>query len=96
MLNWFTTDEKLIIITCQTHKTVLDDRRLKERELADMVGISKNAIHYILTENWDMGKLCARWMPRWVTMEQKQRRKSVSIECLAMFHSNKGYFCVEL
>jgi histone-lysine N-methyltransferase SETMAR len=44
------------------HKMVLDDRRLKVREIADMVGISKSAIHCILTENLDMRKLCARWV----------------------------------
>ena len=33
------------------HKMVLDDHRLKVRELAEMVGISKTAIHRILTEN---------------------------------------------
>ena len=74
------------------HKFVLDDRRLKVRELADMVGISKSAIHRILTENLDMRKLCARWVPRLLKMEQKQRLECVSIECLAMFHSNKADF----
>ena len=72
------------------HKMVLDDRGLKVRELADMVGISKRAVHRILTENLDMRKLCARWVPRLLTMEQKQRREDVSIECLAMFHSNNA------
>ena len=49
-------------------------------------------MHRILTENMDMRKLCARWVSRLLTMEQKQRRKSFSIECLAMFHSNKTDF----
>ena len=73
-------------------KMILDDRRLKVRELADMIGISKSAIHRILTENLNMKKLCARWVPRLLTMEQKQRREDVSIECLAMFRSNKAGF----
>lgn len=71
---------------------VFDDRRLKVRELADTVGISKSAVHRILTENLEMRKLCARWVPRLLSMEQKQRREDVSIECLAMFHSNKVEF----
>ena len=58
------------------HEMVLDDRLLKVHELADMVGISKSAVHRILTENLDMRKLCARWLPRLLTMEQKQRRDS--------------------
>ena len=33
------------------HKMVLDDRRLKVRELADTIGVSKSAVHRILTEN---------------------------------------------
>ena len=59
------------------HKMVLDERRLKVRELADMVGISKSAVHRILTENLDMRKLCARWVPRLLKMKQKQRREDV-------------------
>ena len=74
------------------HKMVLDDRRLKVRELADMVGISKSAVHWILTENLDMRKLRVRCMPRLHTMEQKQRRENDSTECLPMFHSNKADF----
>ncbi|XP_023212521.1 uncharacterized protein LOC111615326 [Centruroides sculpturatus] len=74
------------------HKMVLDDSRLKVRELADMVGISKSAVHCILTENLDMRKLCARWVPRLLTMEQKQRPKNVSIEFLVMFRSNETEF----
>jgi histone-lysine N-methyltransferase SETMAR len=75
------------------HKMVLDDRRLKVRELADMAGISKSAIHRILTENLDMRKLCARWVPRLLTMEQKQRREDVSVEW-RNFTAIKQSFCV--
>ena len=39
---------------------VLDNRRLRVREPADMVGILKSAINRILIENLDMRKLCAR------------------------------------
>ena len=56
---------------------VLHDRRLKVRELADMVGISKSSVHRILTENLVMKKLRARWVPRLLTVEQKQRREDV-------------------
>ena len=67
------------------HKMVLDDRRLKVREIAALVGILKCAVHCILTDNLDMRNLCARWVPRLVTMEQKQRRGDVSVEWMAMF-----------
>ena len=74
------------------HKMVLEDRRLKVRELADMAGISKSAVHRILTGNLDMKKMCARWVPRLLTDEQKRRRENISTECLAKFHTNKAEF----
>ena len=64
------------------HKVVLNDRSLKVRELGEFTGISKSAIHRILT----------RWVPRLLTIEQKQRHEDVFIECLAMFYRNKVEF----
>ncbi|GFX38246.1 mariner transposase [Trichonephila clavipes] len=74
------------------HKAILDVRRLKVCELADIVGISKSAVHCILFENLDMRKLCARWVLRLLTLQQKQCREDVLIECLAKFHSYKAEF----
>ena len=51
------------------YKMVLDDGRLKVRELADMVGISKSAVHRILTENLCMRKLCASCSPNLSTSD---------------------------
>ena len=69
---------------------VLDDRRLKVRELTDMMRISKSAVHCILTENLYMRKLRVKWISCLLTIEQKQRREDVSIKFLAMFHSNEA------
>lgn len=52
------------------NKLILDHRRFKVHELADMVDISKSATHRIFTENSDMFKLCARRVQRLLTMEQ--------------------------
>jgi DNA-binding Lrp family transcriptional regulator len=43
---------------------LLDDRRMKVREIAETVGMSKERVGYILHEEVDMKKLCARWVPR--------------------------------
>ena len=59
------------------HKMLLDDCQLKVHKLADMVGVSKSDLHRTLTENLGMRKLCAKWVPRLLTMEQKQRREDV-------------------
>ncbi|GFV67595.1 histone-lysine N-methyltransferase SETMAR [Trichonephila clavipes] len=54
------------------HKAVPEDRRLKVRELADIVGISKSVVHRILSEKLDMRKLCARWMPGLLREKEKE------------------------
>jgi transposase len=48
----------------QVHDMVLDDRRMKAHEIAETTGISKECLGYILHEERDMRKLCARWLPR--------------------------------
>ncbi|GFX57474.1 mariner transposase [Trichonephila clavipes] len=42
------------------HKELLDDRRLKVRELVDILGISKIAVHRILYETLDMRESCVQ------------------------------------
>jgi histone-lysine N-methyltransferase SETMAR len=54
----------------QVHDMVLDDRRMKAREIAKTIGISKECVGYILHEELDMKKLCARWVPRLRTADQ--------------------------
>ncbi|CAH1407552.1 unnamed protein product [Nezara viridula] len=42
---------------------VLDDRRIKVKEKAEVVNMSKERVCDILNQHLDMGKLCARWVP---------------------------------
>ena len=46
----------------QVHDVVLDDWRMKLREIAETIGISKERVRYTLHEELDMKKLCARWV----------------------------------
>jgi hypothetical protein len=50
---------------------VLDDRRMKVREIFETIGISKERVGYILHEELDIKKLCARWVQRLLTTYQK-------------------------
>jgi transposase len=43
----------------QVHDMLLDDRRMKMREIAETIGISKERVGYILHEELDIKKLCA-------------------------------------
>jgi histone-lysine N-methyltransferase SETMAR len=68
---------------------LLDDRRMKVREIAETIGISKERVGYILHEELDMKKLCARWLPRLLTADQKHSRMKISEQCLERFNKNK-------
>jgi len=61
---------------------VLDDWRMKVREIAETIGISKEREGYILHEELDMKKLCARWVPLLLTADQKCTCMKISEQCL--------------
>jgi len=71
---------------------ILDDRRMKVREIAETIGISKERVGYILHEELDMKKLYARWVPRLLTADQKRTRMKVSEQCWERFNKNKTDF----
>ena len=72
------------------HGIVLEDRRVKVREIADIVRISNEWVHNILHEHLAMKKLSARWVPRLLTIDQKRNRMDISKECLSMFKRNEA------
>jgi len=74
------------------HDVVLADRRVKIREIADIVSISIERIQNILHENLGMKKLSARWVPRLLTVEQKRNHMTTSEHCLDMFKRNPKEF----
>jgi histone-lysine N-methyltransferase SETMAR len=74
------------------HDMVLDDRRMKVREIAKTIGISKERVWYVFHEELDMKKLCARWVPRLLTADQKRTRMKISEQCLDHFNKNKTHF----
>lgn len=68
-------------------KTVLDqDRRYTIRDICDITGISRGTVHRILTDNLNMRKLSARWVPRLLTNEHKERRIEASRKFLSRYN----------
>ena len=61
----------------KVHKIVLADRKLKLREIADTLKISEGSLFTILHENLSMRKLCSKWVPRLLTLDQKQQRNQI-------------------
>lgn len=76
----------------EIHKMVLEDRRLNVTEIAETVKMSTERVRNILYNYLGMEKLCAKWVPRLVTLDQKLRRKIVSTENLVLYKRNPSEF----
>lgn len=48
---------------------VMEERRVKVREIAEIVCISTEKVHKVLREESHMKKVCARWVLRLLTIE---------------------------
>lgn len=82
------TDENIKKI----HKMILDNRKVKLMEIAETLKISKERVGHIVHQYLDMRKLCAKWVPRVLTIDQKQQRVVDSEQCLAIYNRNKAEF----
>ena len=71
---------------------VLADRRLKVREIAETVCISKDCVGHIVHEILGMRKLSVRWVPRLLTSDNKRNRETTSEQCLTLFKRNPKEF----
>jgi len=49
---------------------VLENRRIKIREIAEIIGISTERV-YMLQKNLNMKKLFAKWVPYLLTIDKK-------------------------
>ncbi|XP_030749345.1 protein GVQW3-like [Sitophilus oryzae] len=83
-----TTDDNI----AKVHQILLDDRRIKVREIAEVMNISKERVGHILNQDLGMRKLSACWVPRLLTLDQKPVRMNISNAMLAQFRRNKSEF----
>ncbi|GFX30089.1 histone-lysine N-methyltransferase SETMAR [Trichonephila clavipes] len=86
--NIATTNENV----AKVHQMVLDDHRIKVREIAEVMNMSKERVCHILNQHLGMRKLSALWMPRLLTLDQKHVRMNIPNALLAQFRRNKSEF----
>jgi histone-lysine N-methyltransferase SETMAR len=79
-------------IVDKIHDMVLEDRRVKVREIEEATGISHGSVVSILHDQLCMRKLSARWVPRLLTVDHKRNRVTDSKACLAMLNKDKKDF----
>jgi hypothetical protein len=58
------------------------DRRQTVTEISEIVDISKTTVHRILSDKLNMSRVCARWVPRLLKEDEKERRVAASTEFL--------------
>ena len=76
----------------KVHDIIMIDRRVTERYIASTVGISQERVHSILTDDLEMRKLSARWVPRLLTVDQKHTRRTLSRTNLNLFEEDSANF----
>lgn len=68
------------------------DRRLKIREIAEEVGLSKTVVHRIVHDDLKFKKVCARWVPKELTPEHKRKRLECAKKNLERLASEPDFF----
>lgn len=74
------------------HRIILDDSKVKVREVADIIQISTERVKNILHEHLDMKKVYAKWVPRSLTIDQKQQRVNDAERGLKLYRLNENDF----
>ncbi|XP_041985295.1 protein GVQW3-like [Aricia agestis] len=72
----------------KVEKLVLEDTRLKKKQLSAFIGVSDTTILRILHDDLGMTKVSARWVPRMLTLLQKQQRIDASKHFLEVCGDN--------
>lgn len=67
------------------------DRRQTVRELAGLIGISKSSVQRIMSEELGMSRVCARWVPRLLSEEQRQRRVRDSCTFIRQYERDRNF-----
>ncbi|KAJ8943044.1 hypothetical protein NQ318_022588 [Aromia moschata] len=63
-------------------KLIREDRRLSIRGLAEITGIDKEYVRQILHESFNKVKVCAKMVPKLLTLEQTESRMNICAEIL--------------
>ncbi|GFO41728.1 transposase [Plakobranchus ocellatus] len=68
------------------------NRRVKQKEIANEEGISKEQVHHIVTTELGYRKVSARWVPRQLTVEMKAQRKDMCTQLLECYNAEGKAF----
>ena len=75
----------------QVRTLVMQDRHITVRELADKVGVSIGSAHTILTAYLGLRRVSAKFVPKLLTMEQKQLCLEIAQDMLDCIESDSNF-----
>ncbi|GBM45357.1 hypothetical protein AVEN_90528-1 [Araneus ventricosus] len=58
---------------------IRQNRRITTREIAAELSISKGTVHHIIPKKFGYGKVCAQWVPKHLSGNQKTARMDVCL-----------------
>lgn len=80
-----------INVVNRVRETIDADRRQTVREISGQLDISKSSVHRILSDELSMSRVCARWVPRILKPEEKERRVNASREFLQRHQEDETF-----
>ena len=70
---------------------VRSDRQLTVQMIASELNLNQTTVHHILTDELAMKKLCAKFVPKNLTIEQKDNRKDVCLHLLERIQRDRNF-----
>nr|CAH7723473.1 unnamed protein product [Callosobruchus chinensis] len=74
----------------KVNEIVRKDRRLSLRMISDLSNIDRETVRKILHEDLKMTKVCAKMVPKNLTLEQKENRKNICIDIMQQLEADPG------
>jgi hypothetical protein len=76
----------------RARELILQNKRVKVDEIAEQLNISIGSAYFVVYENLQFHKLCARWVPKELTNEHKRMHLDIFSHNLAHYHDEGDNF----
>jgi histone-lysine N-methyltransferase SETMAR len=76
----------------RVEELILENRRVTIRDLSAALELSIGTVHYIVHEELGFRKVCARWAPKCLSEEHKNRRFEIVLSHLQRFKEDESEF----
>jgi len=73
---------------------IRENRRITVRELSGILNISDGSVKTIIKQHLQYSKVCARWIPRFLTDEHKSTRLQVAQSLLSRYEQEGDFFWI--